>query len=215
MTTIRSPEVLVFPRGILGSVFSLLPWDSVQPYIEEIERSFSWLYRPEAEQSHDMVQAIPCVLIRDPQNRYCVFRRVKDNRPDLSKKLSLIIGGHIDEGTDNTGFLSTMSCNLIREIEEETGIRPESPPHPVGLIVDGSSILASRHVGFVHEIIAEHVSSRAPEEFTNRSKYTGEFMLRSQLSDWRDEFDPWSRLIIEEYISPTNLHPRPRQGSFL
>ena len=91
MTTMPTSEVLVFPRGVFGSVYSLLPWESVQPYIDEIDRSFSWLRRPDAEQSEDLVQAIPCVLVRDNEGRYCVFRRVKEGRSDLSKKLSLIL----------------------------------------------------------------------------------------------------------------------------
>ena len=204
----------MFPRGIFGSVFSLLPWESIQSYLDEIERSFSWLHRPDAEQSDDMVQAIPCVLVRDNEDRYCVFRRVKEGRADLSKKLSLIIGGHIDDATDGDCFLAAMSGNLIREIDEEIGIRPEKPPRPVGVIIDGSSIVASRHVAFLHEMTTEQVSPSAPEEFSTRSKYTGEFVPASQLGDWCDRFDPWSRLVIEEYVRPAKVQPKPRQASF-
>ena len=215
MTTIQTHYVLVFPRKIFGSVFSLLPWDSIQSCIQEIEQSFSWLHRAEAELSEDMVQAIPCVVIRDSQNRFCVFRRVKEDRPELSKKLSLIIGGHIDEATDRDRFLAIMSRNLIREIYEEVGIRLYEAPRPLGVIIDGSSIEASRHVAFLHEMIADEVTSKAPEEFSKGSKYTGEFVSSSQLAKWRNRFDPWSRLVIEEYACPIEVHPSPRQGSFL
>ena len=211
--TRQVPEVLVFPRKVFGGSFSLLPWDSIQSCIEEIERSFSWLQRPKAEESHDMVQAIPCVLIRDSEDRYCVFRRIKEDRSDLSGKLSLIIGGHIDEPPVCNGFRVAMSCNLIREIDEEIGIRLDDPPRPVGVVVDGSSIAASRHVAFLHEMTAEKVSPKAPEEFSKRSKYTGEFVPASDLREWRDQFDPWSRLVIEEYVCPTEVQPKPRQRS--
>ena len=214
MTNRQASGVLVFPREIFGSVYSLLPWEAIRPYLDEIERSFSWLHRTEAEQSSDMVQAIPCVLIRDSKNRYCVFRRVKEDRSDLSKRLSLIIGGHIDEAADSDCFLAAVSCNLLREIDEEIGIRPEEPLRPVGVIIDGSSIIASRHVAFLHEMTAEQVSPRAPEEFSKRSKYTGEFVPKPQLRDWLDEFDPWSRLVIEEYVCQGKVQPGPRQGSF-
>ena len=126
----QAPEVLVFPRGIFGSAFSLMPWESIQPNLEEIEESFSWLHRPEAEESADVVQAIPCVLIKDKENKYCVFRRVMEDRPDMSKKLSLIIGGHIDEVSNIEGFKAAMSNNLMREIDEEIGIYPKNPPRP-------------------------------------------------------------------------------------
>lgn len=211
----QTSEILVFPREVFGSVYSLLPWKSVQPYIDEIERSFSWLDRPEAERSDDVVQAIPCVLIKDSKDRYCVFRRVKEDRADLSKKLSLIIGGHIDQADDQDSFLSAMERNLVREIHEEVGIRAEEPPRPVGVIIDGSSAVTSRHVAFLHEMDAEQVSPRAPEEFTNRSKYTGEFISASQLGDWLNRFDPWSRLAIEGYVCLDEVRHGPRQPALL
>ncbi len=211
----QAPEILVFPRAIFGSAYSLMPWESIQPNLEEIEESFSWLRRPEAEESADVVQAIPCVLIKDKENRYCVFRRVMEDRPDMSKKLSLIIGGHIDEAPNAEGFIAAVSSNLMREIDEEIGINPEQPPQPVGVIIDGSSIVASRHVAFLHEMVAEEVSTRAPEEFSSRSKFTGEFMDASWLGERRNQFDPWSQFVIEEYVRPTGVQPKPRQHSFL
>ena len=211
----EAPEILVFPRAIFGSAFSLMPWESIQSSLEEIEQSFSWLHRPKAEESDDVVQAIPCVLVRDRENRYCVFRRVREDRPDMSKKLSLIIGGHIDEAPNAEGFIAAVSSNLMREIDEEIGINPEQPPQPVGVIIDGSSIVASRHVAFLHEMVAEEVSTRAPEEFSKRSKFTGEFMDASWLGQRRDEFDPWSRFVIEQYVRPSGIQPKPLQHSFV
>ena len=212
----QATKVLVFPRAVFGSAYSLLPWESVQSNLDEIKRTFTWLHRPEAEQSEDMVQAIPCTIVRDSEDRYCVFRRVKEGRSDLSGKLSLIIGGHIDAAADQDCFLTTMSRNLIREIDEEIGVRLEEPPRPVGVIIDGSSIVASRHVAFLHEMIAESVSAQALEEFSGkRSNYTGRFVPASQLGEWRNKFDPWSRLVIEEYACPAGVQPKPRQGSFL
>ena len=212
----QTTEVLVFPRTVFGSAYSLLPWESVQSKIAKIEDSLSWLQRPIAEQSEDMVQAIPCTIVRDSEDRYCLFRRVQESRRELSKKLSLIIGGHIDAADDQDCFLTTMSRNLIREIDEEIGVRLEAPPRPVGVIIDGSSIVASRHVAFLHEMIVESVSAQAPEEFSSKwSKYTGRFVPASQLGEWRSEFDPWSRLVIEEYACLAGVQPKPRQGSFL
>ncbi len=211
-----STEVLVFPRAIFGSAFTLLPWESVQSELHEIELSFSWVHRPIAERSDELVQAIPCALVKDSEGRYCVFRRVKEGRADLSRKLSLVIGGHMDSADDEGRFLPAMRRNLLREIDEEIGVRLDEPPRPVGVVIDGSSIFASRHVAFLHEITAERVWPYAPEEFSiKRSQYTGRFVPASTLAEWRNQFDPWSRLVIEEYICPTGVHAAPRQGSFL
>ncbi len=211
----RTPQILVFPKAVFGSRFSLIPWESIQSNLKEIEQSFSWLKRPDAEESTDFVQAIPCTLVRDEKNRYCVFRRVQTDRPDISKKLSLLIGGHVDKTAGAEGFLPAVSSNLIREIDEEIGILPESPPRPLGVIIDSSSIVASRHVAFLHEIVAEEVSTRAPEEFSSRSKFTGKFMDEMWLGKKHDQFDPWSQFVIEEYVRPSGVQPKPRQHSYL
>ena len=206
-------QVLVFPRAIFGDVFSLLPWDSIQEQIEEIESTFSWLHRPDAELSLHLVQAIPCGFIRDHEGRYCVLRRVENSRNDLNRKLSLVVGGHIDKPHKDSSFRATMSLNLMRELDEEVGIRPEEPPRPVGVIIDDSSIQASRHVAFLHEITSEQVLPRAPEEFAVRSKYSGTFMPAARIAEMSHGFDPWSRLLIEEYVCRGDVRPQARQRS--
>lgn len=166
----EASQVLVFPRVIFGDAFSLLPWDSIQEQIVKIENTFSWLNRPDAERSDDWVQAIPCVFIRDHAGKYCVLRRVRNSRSDLSNKLSLVVGGHIDGPDPHSSFQAAMSLNLMRELEEEIGILPSENPRPVGVVIDDSSLEASRHVAFLHEIVSEQVSPKAPEEFAKRSE---------------------------------------------
>ncbi len=204
-------KVLVFPRGIFDTGLSLYSWDSIQPQIEAIENSFTWLNRPDAERSADLVQAIPCAFIRDHSGNCYVLKQVKNTRKDLSKKLSLIVGGHIDEPHQRDSFLSLVSLNLMRELEEEVLILAKGNPRPVGVIIDHSSIEASRHIAFLHEVIAEAATPRASEEFTRISKLPGDFMDAEELSAKRDEFDPWSRLLIEEYICRGIVQKQPRQ----
>ncbi len=211
----KTDKVLVFPREIFGEVFSLVPWDSVHVEIERIESTYSWLNRHEAEQSKDLVQAIPCAFIRDQDGKCCVLRQVEQPRRDLSKKLSLIVGGHIDRSHSAGSFQETMSLTLMRELEEEVGLLPALCPSPVGIIIDDSSIEASRHVAFIHEIQAEEVSPLAIEEFSVSSKYSGTFLTTQELVMKRDEFDPWSRLLIEQHLCADDVRPKPRQFSFL
>lgn len=208
-------KVLVFPRAIFHGEFSLLPWESVQMQIEEIESSFSWLNRSEAERSTDLVQAIPCAFIRDRSGKCYVLRHAQNARNDLSRKLSLIVGGHIDESQDMGSFQGIMSLNLVRELEEEVLLLTKETPRPVGVIIDDTSLEASRHVAFLHEVAAEDASLRVSEEFAKLSKRLGEFMPVSKLATMRDDFDPWSRLLIEEHICRDMVSPQPRQHSFL
>lgn len=208
-------QVLVFPRSIFNGVFSLLLWDDVQDQVDAIESSFTWLNRPVAELSDDWVQAIPCALIRDGEGRCCVMRRIRgESRDDLKGKLSLIIGGHIDEKSNTDSFRLIVKINLLRELEEEVGILTVEDPRPIGIIVDASSNAASRHVAFIHETTSDYVSLGAPEEFMPRSKYSGVFMDETQLIKNVDDFDPWSKILIEDYVCRGELAPSPRQAAF-
>ena len=213
--TVTAKKVLVFPRGIFDTGLSLFPWDSIQPQIEAIESTFSWLSRPEAECSLDLVQAIPCAYIRDRSGKCYVLKQVQNTRKDLSKKLSLIVGGHIDESNECDSFLGFVSLNLKRELEEEVALLTEETSYPFCVITDHSSIEASRHVAFLHEVVANDVSSRVPEEFTRRSRLPIEFMTPDELAAKRGEFDPWSRMLIEEHICRGVVQKQPRQHLFL
>lgn len=208
-------QVLVFPRSIFQNVFSLLNWDDAQVHINRVEASFAWRDRDDAEQSTNWIQAIPCAIIQDSEDRWCVLRRVKDSRDDLSSKLSLIVGGHIDDVSRNVSFREVLHAALLREIEEEVGILPSEKPRPIGIIIDESSKQASRHAAFVHEMKADGIFLKAHEEFSNRSKFTGTFMERGELAERLNGFDPWSRILIEDYLCKEDLPPPARQSSFL
>ena len=209
-------KILVFPRGIFDTDTSLFAWDSIQPQIEAIEDSFSWLNRPEAESSVDLVQAIPCAYIQDRDGNCFVQRQVQSTtRKDLSKKLSLIVGGHADTDHQKAGFLDLIFLNLMRELEEEVLLLACQPPKPFGVIIDHSSIEASRHIAFLYEVMAEDASQRPSEEFTGRTRVSGIFMPPHQLSERQSEFDPWSRVLIEKHICRDLIEPQPRQYSYL
>jgi len=57
----------------------------------------------------------------------------------------------------------------------------------------------------VHEVVVDQeVRSRAPEEFSSRSKLNRRFFSASKLLRLHDELDPWSRVIFEAYLAPEN-----------
>ena len=196
-------EILVFPQGVFTETFSLLPWEDVQSELSEIESSFGWMDRLDAEHSTTVAQAIPCTLIRNSRGHLCVLRRVRNERKDLDGKLSLVVGGHIDDKRGTSPFMASVNSCLIREMHEEVGIRPEDPPRPIGVIVDKSSPQAARHVAFLHETTTEHISIGAPEEFAPNSKYRGVFMRPAEIADRQSEFDPWSQIVISTLACPT------------
>ena len=197
-------EILVFPREALTTRERFVSWDVAHSVIRSVEESMTWLPREEAEKSEDFLQPIPCAIVRGGDDKYCVLRRVNEGRSDLRSRISLIVGGHVDKCPNDYGLLSLLSMTLEREIEEELGVNNLSDIEPVGLVIDHSSVVASRHIGFVYEIVvADQFKPKAAEEFSLRSKVNGQLYTANELSGFLKEFDPWSLIIFADYIAPS------------
>ena len=197
-----SREILVFPRETLRTGERFLPWDSAYSLFDAIETSMTWLTREEAEKSEELIQAIPCAVIKNGAEQFRIMRRVKEGRRDLSSKISLVVGGHIDRTVQDCGFLQLLDITLRREIFEELGVHDISNVTPIGIVIDHSSVFASRHVGFVYEAtIDDEFTPMAREEFSSRSRYNGQTFSPSDLTKFTKEFDPWSWIIFADYIS--------------
>jgi predicted NUDIX family phosphoesterase len=132
-----------------GEVFIPEPHivDKIEPLIEWRERN------EELENDPDFKQVIPYVAVHGPEGLY-VTRRLEDSDESrLHGRLSVGLGGHIDE-TDrveesNKGVILAAA---FRELEEEIGLRPEHTdfnPFPPG-IADGSGGPRLLLLGFVN-----------------------------------------------------------------
>ena len=190
-------HVLVIPKEAVNERVPFTPWDQLKPRLAEFNQRAGWMIRQAAERSLTDTQVIPCTYIRNAAGCVYVARRVAAVRDDLSGHLSLIFGGHVDQTEDmRETFLSTITHALERELLEETGVIMQS--QPVGLVLDTQSERPCRHVGFVHETQAEDVQLQAPEEFLEAS---GAFKEPGWIAERRQNFDPWSQLLIRHRIS--------------
>ena len=209
-----SREILVFPRSLLATSAPFIPWPLAQHSFDLIQQSMDWLVRDEAEVSTDLLQPIPCSIIRNENGEYCALRRIREGRDDLKSKVTLVVGGHIDRGHEKSGFESLLVATLKREVKEELGVEAVSEIRPIGVVMDHSSDYASRHVGFVYEtVISQEFKPRAPEEFSTESIVGSKLYTTTELSKFREEFDPWSFIIFAEHIStsytPADLGSQP------
>ena len=197
--------VLCLPRMCIADLDRFTPWRMAAGVIRAAAAEMQWLPRGEAEAANDLVQPIPCAIVIGEQHSYHVFRRIAIGRPDLRKRVSLIVGGHIDEPEHQRDIFSLVNSTLKREIAEELGIEPPEKTKPIGMVVDFSSTQASRHIGIVHEIAIEgRATPQATEEFSVRSKYVRQLYSSQELFNMRRAFDPWSRIIFGNYLRPSN-----------
>ena len=213
-------EILVFPRQCISTSDRFVPEPRMHRIVECIQKNFSWVPREEAERSEDVMQPIPCALIRNHSPEYLVLRRVRETRADLRERISLISGGHVDRpvGDEDSAVAGSIPSLLLttlkRELDEELGVRgvPESGIEPVGLVIDPSSVAASRHVAFVYEaVVVEEVRAQAPEEFSLGSKLNGVRYTAKALSGFHKRFDPWSMILFEDFVAASFAPKTPRQ----
>ena len=207
-------EILVFPRLSLPTLAPFIPWKNASTSFKFIEEGMDWVSREKAELSADLFQPIPCAIVRNDLGEYCVLRRIKEGREDLRSKVSLVVGGHVDRCDETTGLSSLLLSTLKREVKEELGVESLSGIMPIGMVMDHSSVIASRHVGFVYElVISEEFKPQATEEFSADSILNRRLYAPTELSKFREEFDPWSFIIFAEYIStsfvPTDVGSQP------
>ena len=194
-------KILVLPRECFHGLDGFVPWPRASNLIDSATECVSWMPRPDAESSEQWVQPIPCAIFRDSRGQYCVFRQARQVRSDLSHRVSFIVGGHIDSGWGNNNIRDVFEETARREVLEEVGVHLDRRLKPVGMLVDSSSLMASRHIGFVYEAtIDQKIKSPVTEEFSIGSKYNGKFFSIESLSRFRSEFDPWSFILFSQYL---------------
>lgn len=197
-------RVLCISRRCVENRQRFTPWRSAGWLFRAAEAGMRWLPRSEAEASDEFIQPIPCALVLGEDDGYYVFRRVKEGRADLSARLSLVVGGHIDWEAEASEFPDLVRSTLTREISEELCAEAPTSITPIGLVVDHTSVESSRHVGVVHEVVIEGpIRPLATEEFSVWSSYIGRPYSTSELSAHRGELDPWSAIIFGDYLAPS------------
>jgi predicted NUDIX family phosphoesterase len=171
--------------------------------------------RHEAERSSEWVQIIPVAVVCRTDGRICVLRRIKETRADLKSRLTIVVGGHVDQPKEigHSSWTDIIREALKRELDEELGLEDVSISEPLGFVLDPASRSSSKHVAIVHMVKADQeISARATEEFSTRSKYSGTFKSPSELAKLRKQLDPWSLLILEDFLGPSVGLNLPKQG---
>jgi predicted NUDIX family phosphoesterase len=197
-------RVLVAPASAMSSVRSFSPFPESHEIFESLSQVAHWATRPSAERSTRLIQPIPCAVIVDSANRYCVFRRTSSTRRDLRGLVTLVVGGHIDKPVQHTSFEALVVDTLKRELEEEVGLRQYAEIDMLGLVIDRTTAASARHFGIIYRIKVRsgRIRPLAHEEFSSRSKYSGTFLDVPGMLRLYPQFDAWSASVFENVLSP-------------
>ena len=191
-------STLVVPACRTDQMESFTPWDDAKKTILTLAK---WMPRELAELDLQWKQLIPSAIISDGHGSYYTFPRTADaGRPELSEKLSMIIGGHPDsQDHDSEDISHTMRNSLVREIAEETNATAIVPQHPIGTVTDHTTEATAQHIGIIYEVKGYGlITARASEEFKADSPENGNLMNIEELTRISKRLDPWSAILVRQ-----------------
>ena len=192
-------NVLVVPTSSLGDIIATngLITGREQEVLDLIAREGRFLARPVAEESPEYRQIIPYVAIVRGDEVFATRRLNKGGESRLHGRVSLGVGGHINE-IDRADGQWLMNC-LRREIEEEVDIADYGTLTLRGLINDSGDAVGNVHLGFFFTLTTTgDVFVRETE------KLEGGFMPMAALRSHTGGMESWSEIVTGELLKLWN-----------
>ncbi|WP_010632817.1 hypothetical protein [Sporolactobacillus vineae] len=157
--------------------------------------------RGDAEQNPEYKQPIPYALLRKG-DRYFSYERLGGGAEQrLHGKLSIGVGGHMNQVPGEEDFRQQLADNLKREINEELILEGADLSHikTIGLINDDASEVGRVHIGVLVAIDLPESSQVAVKE---KDKLSGSWRSLPALraSDIYPRMESWSALAVDALI---------------
>ena len=164
-------------------------WD----LLKDLNSHLRWVERGPAESDPSMKQLIPYVLVRQKSAFFTTERLQAGSEARLHGKLSIGIGGHLEENDRSAKIITGM----LRELHEELRFFTSIPqPECIGLINDDTNAVGSVHLGivFICDLIQE-INVEVRETTKLRGQFQPNFWLRSQ----ENRLETWSLLLLDHF----------------
>ena len=189
-------KVMVVPADVINTVIKdhgLIRENTVD-IMKIIKENYYFMPRDIAENNRDVRQIIPYVVVVCQDNVFTMRRLKKQFEKRLHGKVSIGVGGHINdiEPSDKNDVIMT---NLLRELNEEINIKKISNLEFIGIINDLSTEVSWYHIGLLHILNTDMNVTVAEQE-----KMEGKWIERKALSDIKNDMETWSQIALEYLI---------------
>lgn len=204
MNDIEDEEnVLVIPKTLLnlanGFVEDLTASELLHGTIPESPAFF--MPRARAEEDEDHLQVIPYVVLMSGMRVLCYERNGGEAR--LHAKLSVGIGGHINDRDNSEEPFTAYVAGTIRELQEEVGLMmtPDSLRGTLmGFMTDNASPVGRVHLGFLHVITLNNMQAELILGNCERAMLGPRWVDLLELSDPDVNLEAWSRLAVDHLV---------------
>lgn len=195
---IVAPRSEVFENEKLVFQGTLQDKKKVDKIVKNISNTYKVIRRGNAEEDESFKQPIPYAVIKRG-NKVFVYERLQGAGEErLHNKLSIGIGGHMNDIEDAETFNDVLMENLKRELEEELKINSSTKPklQIIGLINDDSDEVGRVHLGILTII---EVSEDTTVEVRETEQLQGSFFPidKLKLKQFYDRLENWSKIIID------------------
>ena len=194
------PREVLVSRGLLTQGFARASFTAL---LDAIAQDGAFLPRDAAEEDSTWKQIIPYAVVRHGELVFRTRRSSKGGEARLHDRLSIGIGGHINDvgdGGDLRGDASgIVERGLRRELDEEL-VFVEAPRaiEGIGLLNDDSNAVGRVHLGLVSLVEAASTAVSVRETEVLEGGYVS---IETLLADAAG-LETWSQIVAESLFAP-------------
>jgi predicted NUDIX family phosphoesterase len=185
-------QILVVKRSILfadENAWHGVNNTNVESIVTTITNNQEYMQRSAAETNQLYKQIIPYMIFTFGDAYFVMQRKATASEQRLAGKLSLGIGGHMNE-EDMNG--KTIFDWAQREFEEEVSYSGNLKITTLGILNDDSNEVGKVHLGLV--LLAQGDNDQIAIKDEHKS---GVLLTKQECLDKIDQFEGWSQLILQ------------------
>ena len=191
-------NILVVPRSVFDRLgpfegLSFNPERYMPSFLDPANNLF--LPRGAAEDDPTHKQLIPYLVLHHGNRVLCYTRGKAGGEARLHAKMSIGIGGHINDGDTHAAHFDEAAYfrAVERELHEELEIPGAYRQRIAALLNDDSNEVGRVHLGVVHLIEVDSSDIRPREDAIRDLR----FLEAAELSPLRDRLESWSQICLD------------------
>jgi predicted NUDIX family phosphoesterase len=198
-------NVLVVPTaGINKFLSGKFTSGNLQPALDYILANESFQPRATCEEDPSFKQIIPYVVCRHGDRTLVMQRTNRQTEKRLHGKISIGIGGHINDLETRGSAQNIIHAGLERELEEEIHLHGRRKSLELaGIISDDSTSVGQVHMGLVYLLETDSHDFTVNEP----DMMTAEWSTLDDLRARHDRMETWSQIVLDQVLTSPQQVP--------